>query len=161
MRGAKKHASFVVFGEKGGHPDYKVNSQKSDAQGETWCVYCGHTLGEDDSFAVFLDCAGNECRPDDPNKDDYYSLGSDCAKKAKAAGWVVFRLQNDGSYFPDVRYMISDEEMLIAIQKGSFHLKLTKLRALGFIRGRIPKIEITTDGAEEIERYKREKKTKT
>ena len=50
---------------------------------------------------------------------------------------------------------MTDLEVLEAIQKGSFVLKLMKLRALGFIEGRIPKtLAITEDGRKEIEYLK-------
>lgn len=52
--------------------------------------------------------------------------------------------------------MISDYEMLKAISKGSFWLKLKKLRALGFIEGRLPlKLRTTPDGEQEIARLER------
>jgi len=52
---------------------------------------------------------------------------------------------------------ISDLQMLEAIRKGSFWLKLKKLRALGFISGRMPlQLLLTQDGAEEIQRITKE-----
>jgi hypothetical protein len=52
---------------------------------------------------------------------------------------------------------ISDLQMLEAIRKGSFWLKLKKLRALGFITGTIPtKLLLTQDGVEEIQRITKE-----
>jgi len=41
---------------------------------------------------------------------------------------------------------MNDIEVLTAIGKGTYWLKLKKLRALGYIKGRIPKLEITEDG---------------
>jgi len=59
---------------------------------------------------------------------------------------------------------VTDLEVLEAIQKGSFYLKLMKLRALGFIEGPIPRTEgrgfrITPDGVEEIARIKQREGT--
>ena len=50
---------------------------------------------------------------------------------------------------------ISDADLLEAIQKGSLWLKVKKLRALGFITGPIPKLEVTADGVWEIKRLRR------
>ena len=52
---------------------------------------------------------------------------------------------------------MTDLEVLDAIRKGSFWLKLKKLRALGFIDGPIPtKLHVTPDGLEEIKRLQSE-----
>lgn len=57
--------------------------------------------------------------------------------------------------------MLNDKDVLEAVGKGSFWLKLTKLRALGFIEGRIPiKIRLTDDGKEELKRLQEEASNK-
>lgn len=50
---------------------------------------------------------------------------------------------------------LEDLDVLVAISKGAYWLKLKKLRALGFIKGRIPQLEITEDGVTEIARMTR------
>lgn len=47
---------------------------------------------------------------------------------------------------------LSDRDLLNAINKGSFWLKLKKLRAVGFIEGPLPstKLKVTPDGIREI-----------
>lgn len=45
-------------------------------------------------------------------------------------------------------------ELLVAIHKGTFLLKIKSLRALGFIKWPLPKLEVTADGLEEIDRLK-------
>ena len=49
---------------------------------------------------------------------------------------------------------LSDLDVLEALHKGTLWLKVKKLRALGFVKGRWPAIEVTPDGVEEIARLK-------
>lgn len=46
---------------------------------------------------------------------------------------------------------LTDLALLEAIRKGQFDLKMRKLRALGFIKGKLPRIEVTPDGIQYIE----------
>jgi hypothetical protein len=50
---------------------------------------------------------------------------------------------------------MTDLDVLEAIHKGTYWVKLTKLRGLGYVKGRIPRIELTKDGVEAMEQLKK------
>jgi hypothetical protein len=54
----------------------------------------------------------------------------------------------------------TDFAVLEALSKGTFWLKLKKLRALGYIEGPLPssKLKVTLDGEIELQRYQQRKK---
>ena len=76
------------FGQpNGGHPNYHRNSE--DRDGTLCCAYCGK-LGKNKTF-VFLNWDGTPCSPDTQGDVlGLYPIGSDCAKKAKAAGIKIY-----------------------------------------------------------------------
>lgn len=53
--------------------------------------------------------------------------------------------------------MMTSDDLLLALAKGNFWLKLKALRAEGFVRGRWSKLEITPEGKEYVRQLEREK----
>jgi hypothetical protein len=93
----------------GGHPSYRANQSK--AMGRTGdgfrfyadatlcCAYCGRYTGNGTLY-VFLTCLGefseSEYHTDAMDFLGMYPVGSDCAKKLKAAGVPIYKVTNPG-----------------------------------------------------------------
>jgi len=93
--------TFIIFGQPGGHPNYRENTNKvydghyvdmSDC-----CVYCGRYAPSAKTF-VYLTGHGDiiENPGDAAGNDDlgFYPVGSDCAKRALKAGLPVYDAEN-------------------------------------------------------------------
>jgi hypothetical protein len=82
----------------GGNPNYRKNQERAKSKGghpldaSSCCVLCGKKAYES-GLSVMLSNVGLYITPEEHNDSDdlgYYPVGSDCAKKLKAAGIPVY-----------------------------------------------------------------------
>lgn len=88
--------TFIIFGQTGGHPNYRANSEKlhkgRNIGIEECCVYCGKHSGSTKTF-VFLSNDSRVITKQEGNGIDdlsLYPVGSDCAKLARKAGHTLY-----------------------------------------------------------------------
>lgn len=87
----------LPFGRKnGGHPNYEANLAKTPHQDQTAaCCFCGKNTGHGRVFAYLLDVGDFAKKEDyahlaDDTNLGFYPVGSDCARKLKAAGIAIY-----------------------------------------------------------------------
>jgi hypothetical protein len=88
------------FGGSAGHPKFRANVDATVYGDDTMCcAYCGK-LAKRAAHFVYLNGLGEPVAPtaerDDRDDLGYCQLGADCARKAKAAGVVVYERGTSG-----------------------------------------------------------------
>lgn len=92
----------VIFGQAGGHPNYKANQSKavdkrfrSPLGVESCCMYCGKACYEGGTFiylTALAEVVAEMPKDGEIANDDLglYAVGSDCAKLFRKAGVKIY-----------------------------------------------------------------------